>query len=231
MPGPRALVALMALLAVGLTGCNKEESPPPSDLPAGTALVAESATAMTNVKFAHVKIEVEGEISTLPMRRAEGDLINTGDAKGNVQLKQGETLVEYEFVVLGQLIYLKGATGGWQQLPASMAATIYDPSAILDTQRGIPKLIGTAASPTTEAKEQVDGKDTYRVAVKLDSALVGSLVPGVGQGVTGKLWLDTQTKHLVKAVLAVPGTAGNPPGTITVNVSAIDVPVTVSAPA
>ena len=229
MPRARALLALFALLATGAAGCNKDETPP-SDLPAGATLIAESGAAMANVKTAHVRIEVEGEISTLPMRRAEGDLINTGEAKGTVQLKQGEALIEYEFVVAGQSIYLKGATGGWQTLPAAMARTIYDPSAILDSQRGIPKLIATAAEPKTEAKEQVDGKDTYRVAVKLDSALVGSLVPGVGQGVTGKLWLDSQTKHLVKAVLSVPGTSGNAPGTITVNVSAIDAPVTVSAP-
>jgi len=229
MPRPRALLIALALFSVGLAGCDKNE-PPPSDLPAGATLIGESATAMQNVQSAHVRIEVEGDVSTLPMRRAEGDLKNSGDAKGTVQLKQGDTLIEYEFVVLGQVIYLKGATGGWQQLPAAMAASIYDPSAILDSQRGIPKLIATATQPTTEAKEAVDGKDTYRVAVKLDRALVAALVPGVGEGITGKLWLDSQTKHLVKAVLAVPGTSGSPPGTITVNVSAIDVPVTVSAP-
>ena len=229
MPRPRALVALLALL-MALAGCQKD-SPPASDLPDGATLIAQSATAMQAVKFAHIKIDVDGEVSTLPMRRAEGDLINSGDAKGTVQLKQGDTLIEYEFVVVGDSIYLKGATGGWQKLPAQLAASIYDPSAILDPTRGVPKLIATATEPKTEAKEQVDGKDAYRVAVKLDHTLVSSLVPGVGDGVTGKLWFDVNTKHLVKGVLAVPGTAGNPPGTITVNVSAVDVPVTVSAPA
>jgi len=229
MPRPRALVALLALFAVGLAGCDKDEAPPPSDLPNGATLVGESATAMQNVKFAHIRIEVEGEVSTLPIKRAEGDLINTGDAKGSVQLKQGTALIEFEFVVLGDKVWLKGATGGWNEVPAAQAAAIYDPSAILDAQRGIPKLIATAGQPTTEAKETVDGKDTYRVSVKLDSALVGSLVPGVPDGVTGKLWLDAQTKHLLKGILTVPGRTGTP-GTITVNVSAIDVPVTVSAP-
>jgi len=231
MPRPRALAVLLLALSLALTACKKDEAPPPSGLPAGATLIAESAAAMQAVKFAHIKIDVEGEVSTLPMRRAEGDLVNTGDAKGTVQLKQGETLIEYEFVVVGETIYLKGATGGWQKLPASMAAAIYDPSAILDPQRGVPKIIATATDPTTEAQEQVDGKDTYRVAAKLDRTMVASLVPGVGEGITGKLWLDTKTKHLVKAVLAVPGTSGNPPGTVTVNVSAIDTPVTVSAPA
>jgi lipoprotein LprG len=88
MPRARALLALLALLAAGLTGCNKDETPA-ADLPAGATLVAESGVAMANVKTAHVRIEVEGDISTLPMRRAEGDLINTGEAKGTVQLKQG----------------------------------------------------------------------------------------------------------------------------------------------
>jgi lipoprotein LprG len=228
-PGPFRSILALALVAVGLVGCSKDE-PPPSNLPAGTALMAESATAMRNVKFAHVRIVVEGEISALPLRRAEGDLINTGDAKGNIQLKQGETLIQYDFVVLGQTIYLKGATGGWNPLPASVASTIYDPSAIMDPERGIPKLLATATNATTEAEEKVDGKDAYRVAASLDRAAVGALVPGVTSGATGKLWLDKNTKHLLKAVLTVPGTSNNPPGTVTVDLSAIDVPVTVSAP-
>ena len=230
MSRPRALIALLALLTIGLAGCSGDEKPAGQQLPPGDALVKEAATATSALKSAHVKIEADGDVGSLPMRRAEGDLLRSGDAKGTIQLSTFGVLVESDFVVLGNKIYLKGATGGWQTLDASVASAIYDPSAILDPERGIAKLLSTAKEPTTEAKESVDGKDAYRVAVKLDSSSVSSLVPGIGGNVTGKLWLDAQTKQLVKAVLTVPGASADKKGTVTINVSNIDVPVTISAP-
>jgi lipoprotein LprG len=228
MPRSRALVALIALLTAALVGCSDDT--PAEQLPAGATLVSEAATATDALKSAHLKIDSEGEVGSLPMRRAEADLLRSGDSKGTIQLGQFGTLLEYEFVIVGDSIYLKGVTGGWQKLPAAEAATIYDPSAILDPNRGISKLLRTAKEPSTEAKENVDGKDAYRVAVKLDSSAVSALVPGLNGEVTGKLWIDAQTKHLLKAVLNVPGTATGTPGTVTINFTAIDVPVTVSAP-
>jgi hypothetical protein len=57
-------------------------------------------------------------------------------------------------------------------------------------------------------------------------------VPGIADGVTGKLWLDANTKNLLRAVLTVPGAAADKTGTgtVTINITAIDAPVTVSAP-
>ena len=230
MSRPRALLAVVALLTIGLVGCSKDKPAATPQLPAGTTLVSESATATSAVQSAHVKIDTEGEVGSLPMRRAEGDLLRSGDSKGTIQLSTFGMLIESNFVVLGKTIYLKGATGGWQTLDASVASSIYDPSAILDPNRGIAKLLSTAKEPTTEAKESVNGKDAYRVAVKLDSSSVTALVPGIGGEVTGKVWVDAQTKQLVKAVLTVPGATADKKGTVTINVTNIDVPVTVSAP-
>jgi lipoprotein LprG len=231
MPRPRAFLALLALLTVTLVGCSKDDKPAATEqLPSGETLVHDAVTATDGLKSAHVKIETEGEVGNLPMRRAEGDLLRSGDAKGTIQLSQFGLLIESDFVVVGKAIYLKGATGGWQKLDSSVTASIYDPSAILDPDRGIGKLLSTATSPTTEAKESVDGKDAYRVAVKLDSAAVATLVPGVGSGVTGKIWIDAKTKNLLRAVLTVPSAAADKTGTVTINVTAIDAPVTVSAP-
>jgi lipoprotein LprG len=231
MSRPKALLAFLALLTVGLVGCSPDDKPATtSQLPAGATVIAEAATATGAFKSAHVKIETDGEVGSLPMRRAEGDLLRSGDAKGTIQISQFGLLIEYDFVVVGKTIYLKGATGGWQKLDSSVAASIYDPSAILDPNRGIAKLLATAKDPTTEGKETVDGKDAYRVAVKLDGTTVATLVPGVGGDVTGKVWVDAQTKQLLKAVLTVPGTSADKKGTVTINVTNIDTPVTVSAP-
>lgn len=231
MPRPRVLIALLSLAVFGMTACTQETAPPDTaSLPDAKTLLADSAVAMGAVESAHVKIETEGEISTVPLRRAEGDLLRSGDAKGAIQLLQSGVLVEMEFVVVGDFIHLKGATGGWQKLPLSAASAIYDPSIILDPDRGIVKVLSTAADPVTEAKEEVDGVSAYRVAVSLNDAAVSALVPGVTAGATGKLWLSESSKHLIKAVLTVPGLKAGETGTVTVSISAIDVPVSVSAP-
>jgi lipoprotein LprG len=231
MSRARALLAVFALLTVGLVGCSDDDTPTPNDqLPAGTELVNQAAEATGALKSAHVKIETDGEVGSLPMRAAEGDLLRSGDAKGTVQLSVMGILIENDFVAVGGKIYLKGATGGWQTMDASQVSSIYDPSAILDPERGIAKLLSSAKEPTTEAQEKVDGKDAYRVAVKLDATAVSSLIPGVGGDVTGKLWLDTATKQLLKAVLTVPGESEGKTGTVTINVTNIDAPVTVSVP-
>lgn len=217
------------LLTVTLAGCSKSKDSA-ANLPSGASLVTDAATKTKTLKSAHIKIDTDGDVGSLPLRRAEGDLLQSGDAKGNVQLSQFGVLIQYDFVVVGPDIYLKGVTGGFQKVDAATAAAIYDPSAVLDPDRGIAKLLATATNPKTEAREKVDGKDTYRVAVNLDPSVVSNLVPGVTGTVTGKLWLDVNSHDLVKAVLTVPGNTSNKPATVTISESNVDVPVTVSAP-
>jgi hypothetical protein len=48
--------------------------------------------------------------------------------------------------------------------------------------------------------------------------------------VTGQVWLDKQTKHLLKAVVKSPASGSTAAATMTVGLSAIDAPVTISAP-
>ena len=232
MSRPRVFLAVALLIAVSLAGCSKDKGA--GDLPSGASLVSDAAAKTKSLKFAHIKIDTEGEVSALPVRRAEGDLLRSGDAKGSIQLSQLGVLVEYQFVVVGKDIYLKGVTGPFQKIDASVAAQIYDPTAILDPNRGIAKVLATATNPTTEAQEKVDGKDAYRVAVGLSGDAVAALVPNIQGQVTGKVWIDKNTKDMLKAVLTVPGPTSGPnagkSGTVTITETNIDVPVTVSAP-
>jgi len=232
MSRPRPLVVLLALLIAVLAGCSKKDKPQDTaQLPGGPTLVTDASGAMRDVQSAHVVIASEGEVTGLPVKRADGDLRRDGDAKGTITLEQLGQLVEYQFVVLGETIYLKGATGGWLPLPASVAvqAAQYDPSAILDPDRGVVKVLATASEATTEAEETIDGRSTYRVAAKLDPTTAAALVPGVGPGVTSKLWLDKESKKLRRAVLTIPAADGKS-GTVTIDFTDFDKPVTVSAP-
>src|SRR5215510_11731792 len=103
------LTLLFAGVFAGVVGCTKNEpTGGAQQMPAGTGLVSDAATAMREVTSAHVAINTVGEVSSLPLKRAEGDLTRSGDAKGSLQLLQFNSLIEFEFVVLGDTIYLKG---------------------------------------------------------------------------------------------------------------------------
>jgi lipoprotein LprG len=127
-------------------------------------------------------------------------------------------------VIVGDKLYLKGPTGGYQTLPLTLAASVYDPSAILDPNRGIAKVLGTATGATTEASEPVDGKDAWRVAVTTTGTDLAGLIPGLTGSIPAKLWIAGADKRLLKAAFTLTG------GTATVTFKEFDAPVTISAP-
>jgi lipoprotein LprG len=224
-------VAALSVFAIVLTGCSKKKNEAtPSELPTGTQLMTDGAKAMSEVKTVHFTIAVNGKISGVSIKAAEGDLTKEGNAKGKATIDQLGFVLETEFVLIGKDLYIKGPAGGFTKAPASMATSIYDPSAILDPNRGAAKLLTTAKNPKTEGKEQVDGKDTYKVSFEPDTAALQSLIGSSLPGVAGLVWLDAQTKRIAKAEFKVPASGGNPEGSVIVTFSKYDEPVTISAP-
>src|SRR5689334_11731554 len=201
---PVLLFALLAALA-SCTSTPAAKSPPAENLPAGDALLKESAAAMREIKTAQFLITADGAIAGLALRRAEGTLTKEGSAQGTALIDQAGANVELTFVIVGDKIYLKGPTGGYQTLPLQLAATVYDPSAILDPDRGIAKVLGSATGATTEASESVDGKDAWRVAVITTGTDLAGLIPGLTGSIPAKLWIADADKRLLKATFTLPG--------------------------
>lgn len=223
--------AAFLVSALAVTGCSKKADPAdPGELPPGTQLMAEGDKAMSDVKSAHFTLEVKGEIKALAVSHAEGDLTREGSAQGTAKAKQFGMVVELAFVIVGQDLYLKGPTGGYQKMPLATAASVYDPSAILDPERGAAKLLRTAKNPQTQAIEQVNGEDAYKISFEPDTAALTALVPTTLTGVTGLVWLDTDTKRIAKAEFKVPASGSDPEATIVVTFTNYDAPVTISAP-
>src|SRR4029453_12854985 len=137
-----------------------------------------------------------------------------GDAKGSIQLLVFGQLSQLEFVLLGDDVYLKSVTGGWQKSSGGTASFPYDPSAILNPDKGVAKLLATAKNAKTEGSETIDGHDTWRVAVTFASTAAAALVPGVPEGLTGQVGLDKATKHLLKASIKAPASGSTPAATI-----------------
>jgi lipoprotein LprG len=228
----RPVLALFAMLAAlaSCTSGSDDKSPPAENLPAGETLLKESATAMQAIKTAQFLITSDGAIAGLSLRRAEGTLTKEGNAKGTAQIDQAGANVELTFVIVGDKIYLKGPTGGYQTLPLQLAATVYDPSAILDPDRGIAKVLSTATGAKTEASEAVEGAAAWRVAATFNGTDLATIIPGTTGSIPGKVWISAADKRLLKAAFTLPDAGGVRGGTVTVTFTRFDAPVTISAP-
>jgi lipoprotein LprG len=229
----RSLIAVASIaLIAGLGGCHKSGATTSASdstaLPAASTLIAQAATAMGTVQTVAFALTVDGTLQGVPVSNANGVLTHAGDAKGSATVSLYGTTVQAEFVIVDGSFYLKAITGGFQKLPLSSATQVYDPSAILDPNRGISKLLTASTNTKTVAETTIDGKAAYQVQLTPDPAAVQSLIPGAGSGTTGSIWIDKATGHVVKAVFAVP--SGGKTATVTITLTNYDAPVTISAP-
>jgi lipoprotein LprG len=185
------------LSVVVLTGCSGGES-----LPDGRKLLQEASGVMRGVQSVGFAIRSEGN-PPISVKSADGRLLKSGDAQGTLQLNQSGQAVEMAFTLVGDTVYFKGATGGYQKLPKATVLAVYDPSAILDPQRGVVKLLDTAAKPKTDKREKVGGQDALRVKATLSKSVVPALVPGVANDVDGQVWVSASDHKVLKVRLPV----------------------------
>ena len=130
-----------------------------------------------------------------------------------------------DFVLFDKKLYIKGITGSWQEF--GDASKIYDPSAILDPDRGVAKLLASIQSPVSEGREDLAGVKAIRVAGKVAKDIVSGLVPGVQSDVNVKVWVKDETGHQpVRAQVEI-----SPGNTVDITLSEVNKPVTVTKPA
>ncbi|OXM62715.1 LppX_LprAFG lipoprotein [Amycolatopsis vastitatis] len=222
----RTLLTAMALSAAIVTGCSSSGD---AALPDAGALLKDSAQAAGGVTSTHFTLKVNGTVPGLSVHSLDGDLTkaNGGGAKGTGTLELMGQVVDAQFVLVNGSLYIKGPTGGFQKIPAVLSSSIYDPSAILDPQRGIPKVLSSVQGPKTDGTEDVDGTPTYRVTGTVPKDALAALVPGVSSDANATFWLRRDGGHLpVKASLGYQGG-----GSVDVTLSDVDKPVTITAPA
>ncbi|WP_113701681.1 LppX_LprAFG lipoprotein [Nonomuraea lactucae] len=208
---------LLALLVVAvISACSSGGG---SELPAGPDLMKKASQAMKSVKSAAFSISTDGK-PKVPVKKADGRLTAAGDADGTITLDVLGSLQEITFSLIGDTVHFKGPTGGFQKLTRKDLAQFYDPSVILDPAKGISQLLAGAGDPRVEAAEG----DVYRVATSFSGQTLGRLVPGVTEGVNGKVWIDKASSRLTKIELPLQG------GTVTVSFADYDAPVTITPP-
>jgi lipoprotein LprG len=228
----RTWIAASLVGLLGLAACSSGGSANTANLPAAGPLLATAGSSMSSVTSVHFSIVVNGTLAGVPIQNADGDLNAQGQAKGNAKVSLLGQLTQVDFVLVNQTFYLKGPTGGWQKVSAALAGNLFDPSAILDPNRGVAKVLGTMQGAQTQAQESVNGTDCYKITGKIAKNIVSAIIPGITVDVGATLWLATDAKHLpVKAEFAVPGSGGAQGATVDVIFSQVNVPVTVTAPA
>jgi lipoprotein LprG len=219
----KRLVVAGLLGLVTVAGCSSSTDTG-APLPDGSALLKDASDATKPIQSSHFAMKVNGQVAGIPVKEVNGDLTKEGSAKGNAKLDQFGQVFQVDFVLIDKLLYLKGITGSWQKL--GDASKIYDPSAILDPDRGVAKMLAAVQSPKTEAREDVNGVKTFRVTGKVSKDVISGLVPGVQSDVDAKLWVREDGNHQpVKATVEV--TPGN---SVDITLSDVDKPVSVSKP-
>jgi lipoprotein LprG len=229
----RILLVTLALTAAAATACSSEDQAAENGpLPDAAGLLKDAAASMADVRSAHFTLDVNGEIPGLQVKKADGDLTREGGAagaaKGTVSMMALGSLIEGGFVLVDDSLYIQGATGDWQKLPASFARDLYDPAAILDPKRGIAKVLGSVQNPATEGTEDINGVSTYRVGGRVTKDVVAALVPGINSDVDIVFWLQQDDGHQpVKAKVLVRA-EGDP--SVDVTLSDINKQVSITAP-
>ena len=187
--------------------------------------MASAATAMRGVTSAHFSLGISGSLPELIVQSAEGDLTSTGDAQGKGTIVQFGQLLEVEFVFVGGDLYLKGPTGGFNKLPAALAGSVYDPTALLNPDKGVVKVLtsATGLGPVTS-----DGGQ-YTVTGKVPQDVAASLAPGIAEDVDATFTIDAATSTVSAVSFALTGSDGKPAG-IQLLFSDLNAPVTVTAP-
>ncbi len=222
---------LGVLFVLALAGCTDDGGDAADQN--GAELLGKSSAATREVETVRFTLQVDGAIEGISISKADGRLTKDGKVAGTAVIVSTGQPVETEFVVVGDTLYLKGPTGGYQQLPASVAASIYDPTKILDDNQGLAALVAGATQPTVQAKEDVDGVETYRLAVVFAKNNLGVLLPGVGAtaDLPGEVWLAAdEPNRPVKAKVTVPASGDKAGGTVTITLSEFNNQVDITPP-
>ncbi|ONI86016.1 hypothetical protein ALI22I_25000 [Saccharothrix sp. ALI-22-I] len=215
---PRRTLIGSLLLAL-VAGCTSSGGGG-GDLPAGSELVTKAAAGMKSVTSTHFLIKVDGELPGVPVKDAEGDLNAEGESKGRAKIDQFGQLIEVEYVLVGQDLHFKGPTGGFTKLPAALAGQVYDPTAILDPDKGVARVLAEARDAKTVSS--ADGVSVVTATVPRD--IVAGLVPGIDSDVASTF--TVREDKLEKALFELPSGAK-----VTVELTDFNKPVTVTPPA
>jgi lipoprotein LprG len=182
MQTPRRLSAVLAFLSLVtalIAGCSFSSSKSGGPLPDGTTLVKQSADATKNLKSAHLVLTVTGKIPGLPVRNLTGDLTTSPNvaAQGNAQISYLGQDISADFVVVGGDLYTNALNPGDKTMTdVGPASQVYDPSAILSPDTGLPNVLANFTDAKAEGRDQISGQTAVRISGNVSPDAVNKIV-------------------------------------------------------
>jgi lipoprotein LprG len=221
------LVLITALVTAFVAGCSSSNSTSTAPLPDAATLLKQSSDTTKNLKSVHLVLQVTGTIPNLPVHSLTGDLTNAPAvaAKGNANITAFGQTIDADFVVANGNLYAALTPNKWTNF--GPAADIYDPSIILDPDKGLANILANFTNPTSDGRETLNGIQTVRVKGTVNGPVIGAIVPEVTNPVPATAWIREDGEHdLVKAEIQT-----SPGNTIDITLSNWNQPVTVTPPA
>ncbi|MFE3195235.1 LppX_LprAFG lipoprotein [Nocardia sp. NPDC059240] len=192
--GVLPVVIAAAAVAALVAGCSSSSSndskattsqaAPPSQLPDGAQIVAESAKTTQTLQNVHADLAVTN-IPGLPFESIKADITNqpqgAGQAIGEAKVKiktDDPDFTDTKFLVVDKTLY----TGdGSKYAKIGPAEKIYDPGIILDKDKGLANAIGQIKNAKAEGREKIDGIDVVKVSGTIDASVIDPIVPQIGK--------------------------------------------------
>ena len=162
-----AVFASLTLATALIAGCSFSSSKSGGPLPDGTTLVKQSTDATKNLKSAHLVLTVTGKIPGLPVRNLTGDLTTSPStaAQGNAQITYLGQDISADFVVVDGDLYTNALNPGDKTMTdIGPASQVYDPSAILNPDTGLPNVLANFTDAKAEGRDQISGQTTVRIS-------------------------------------------------------------------
>lgn len=228
----RKFIAAASAAAMLAAGCSSDPGPE-GKLPDPKQLVADASKSAAKIKSTHFTMSKTGDVPGVLVNSVDGDMTDDGkhtQAKGTAQISMLGQTAQIKFVLTKGTLYIDGLPGGTQKFSESQAKNVYDFSAVLDPNRGIPKMVGSLKPSTVSKVPKVgaEGVPGYKVDGTVPRAALGGLVPQVAQDVKSSLLITDKGREPVQAD-AVFGRGDQAPK-LHITLSAINKPVTIKAP-
>lgn len=227
----RSAVGLLGLVAgLVLAGCASVV-PGPNSLIEAPQLVATSGVATRSVTSAHFSVKVRGNPAGLSIRGVQEDLDQHGTAKGTATTVSATgTATKVGFVLVKGDFYVQDPTGGYRKADPAAEPGLFDLTTLLDPNHGLAQLVQNINGATTQDIESVNGVLCFRVTGTAQRGATKLLTPGLrSPNVAMTVWLARDGGHLpVRAEFTVPRSAGG--GTIDVNITKVNTPISVTSP-
>jgi len=218
---------LFLAVTLPISGCSHTDEARIDGLPAGSDVLARSASAMASVRYLHFTLDAVGSSGNESVRHVEGNVSREGSAEGRATIDRSGVVSDIEFVIVAQSLYIKGEDGKYAELPLSLAAAVYDPSHLLGDS-GFARLLRTATNARTMAREVIYGIDAFLIAFDSDDPALTAILPGLTTVRSGRVWVDAANYRIVQGEFTFPGLSG--PVTLTIICTAYDIPVPIARP-